>query len=112
MHFTLNISFSQRYDYAITARPYKQAVGFVYNDALELRATCYDSLHAILDFLIREIADDVSNHILRDTNKLFLPEITATVSRNDTVLMETCFRNGNLDHIVKHYMLPMWYTRY
>ncbi len=111
MHFTLKVSFGQQYDYTITARPYSHAVGFVYKDVLELRATCYASLHAILDFLIQEIADDVCNHIL-DTPSNFLPGIVARVCRDDKVILETYYQNGNLDHIVKHYMVPMWYTRY
>jgi hypothetical protein len=27
-------------------------------------------------------------------------------------VLQTHFLGGNLDRIVKHYMLPMWYTRY
>jgi hypothetical protein len=111
MQFTLNLSFDQRYDYTITARPCTQttAVGFVYNKALELRATGYDSLHAILDFYIKEIVDDVCHHLLQDSRGLAVPVITATISRDDKVLFQTCFQNGNLDSIVKQYMLPMWY---
>lgn len=112
MHFTLNVSFNQRYTYTITARPYNHAVGFVYNDALELRATCYNSLHTILDFYIKEIADEVCHRILQDVGDHVLPGIVATFSRNDKVVLQTHFLGGNLDRIVKHYMLPMWYTRY
>ncbi len=108
MYFTLNICFGDRYDYTITARPCSHAVGFLYNGTLELRATCYDSLHAILDFFIQEISDDVCKHIGGHT----VPGIKATVSRDDAVLLQTQFLGGNLDRIVKHYMVPMWYTRY
>lgn len=106
MKFTLRVLVNGQHEYAIQAVPYEATVGFVYR-TLELRATCYATLHDVLDFFIQEIVDDV---VLR-LHGLGTVIIAATLLRDDTVVLEAVYP-WNLADVVKHFMVPMWHLRF
>lgn len=107
---------NHRYEYEITCVPCNDAVNVVFR-TLCLRATTVDTLKAILDFLTHEIADDVANNLRRDIRFHAHPPdreqgISVDVMKNDTIVFQNYFRNGNVGAVVQRYLLPMWHARY
>jgi hypothetical protein len=112
----LLLAVHHRYEYEIAAIPCSSAVVLVYR-TLRMRAETYESLVAILEFLAREIADDVSNNLRRDIQYHVHPPdreqgIAVDVVKKDTTVFQNYFRNGHLGSVLQRYMLPMWYARY
>ncbi len=113
---TLRLSVHHRYEYEIAAVPCSSAVVLVYR-TLRMRADTYESLVAILEFLAREIADDVSNNLRRDIRYQAHPPdreqgIAVDVVKKDTIVFQNYFRNGQVGAVMQRYMLPTWYARY